>query len=992
MNEKHEQHTAVQHASSHEHSTAFKKNKIRSNGLLSDYTQWNEYNQQTVAGPGSSDQVTGLDQWNFPPSFKPDEAPPATERPNHYFQGSTTRSEIVSQWSIEDKAHRPLYIKQHPVFTMVKHWTGKMAAISTKMAAITGHTIQPPAPYMERYHPPVTIKTTEAGPQNERKPWKRSRTIRIALLMHQRRIRWKKTQFNPGRLALFLMAIVSLFCLVITLVSGFYGYLFYQNQLPKLQQLAHQKISQTTRIYDRNFVTLYEVFDNRNGGGRRTPVTYDNIPQIMRDSMTTAEDHSFWTNTGIDPQGILRSLVGLVQHQAIQGGGSTITQQVIKNLSGDNEVSFNRKVPEAALAIGLTRQYPKWKILEMYFNVAPFGSQDLGVEAAVEEYFHLQPHCDTNFKCIPGIAQLDLNLQNQQHDPLLALARASFLAGMPQKPVTDNPTIDNEHKERALKRQAEVLGEMINLHINVAGLGEITPAMANQAVNLMRGTTFTPYNRVKKAPHFVDWIINKVEIALGNGDANKGYVPFITGGYNIRTTIDVQLEDYVERAVQRHIREPELQMYTYDSGPLNTVHNVNDAAVVVMNAHTGELLAMNGSADYNSSDPRIGGQFTVADPTPDAQGLPPGRGPGSTFKPIIYATAFSMGWYPGMVLPDFKTYFPNSNSAGTSLSKLYAPPDYSRDGSSEYHHNSNSTIREATANSYNVPAMMAMQFAGPENVLNMARRMGITTVKNDGIAWGLGSQNVPLIQMVGAYQVFANAGMRVLPQGVLDIWDNYGHNLYHYDVTHPAMIQVISPQVAFLMTSVLIDEPARALEFPGDHDLSFADHDRSCIANPLCEHQVAAKTGTTDQYTDNLTIGYTPNIVVGVWAGNADNSPMQNVTGITGAAPIWHSVMEFAAMGWCNEARDLISCPTTQRDTWNISEQTTFPIPAGVHKATVSAQNGLLGSGVTDWIIDGEEPLQEGQQPKPIFPSDTDDDGSQSTMPMPSAQATQAAP
>jgi membrane peptidoglycan carboxypeptidase len=368
-------------------------------------------------------------------------------------------------------------------------------------------------------------------------------------------------------------------------------------------------------------------------------------------------------------------------------------------------------------------------------------------------------------------------------------------------------------------------------------------------------------------------------------------------------------------------------MYTNDSGPLNTVHNVNDAAVIVMNAKTGELLAMDGSADYDATDPRIGGQFNVADPPQSTDGAAPGRGPGSTFKPIIYATAFQMGWHPELVLPDFKTYFPNGSPPGTSAKSMYAPPDYSSSGDPEYHHNTFSTIREATANSYNVPAMKAMEYAGPQNVLVTAERMGITTLQNDGIAWGLGSQNVPLIQMVGAYQVFANAGRRVPPQGILDIWDNYGHSLYHYDPQYPPAALVLSPQVAYLMTSVLMDEPAGWLEFPGDHDLSFTDRDPSCAYNSACTHQVAAKTGTTDHYVDNLTIGYTPNVVVGVWAGNADNSPMRNVLGITGTTPIWHSVIEFAGMGWCNEPTDQVHCPSINRSSWHFAQQDTFPVP-----------------------------------------------------------------
>src|SRR5205807_6561260 len=192
--------------------------------------------------------------------------------------------------------------------------------------------------------------------------------------------------------------------------------------------------SQTTRIYDRNMTVLYDAYDNAAQGGRRTRVTYGDVPQVMRDAIIAAEDPSFWTNSGIDLQGILRASISFVQHDAVQSGGRTLTQQVVKNLTGKKEVSLNHKAAEAVLAIGLTQQYNKQAILQMYFNVASFGPLDLGIESAVEEYFHLMPQCDQNFKCTPGVALLDLNQQTNQHDPLLGLARASLLARLPQNP------------------------------------------------------------------------------------------------------------------------------------------------------------------------------------------------------------------------------------------------------------------------------------------------------------------------------------------------------------------------------------------------------------------------------------------------------------------------------------------------------------------------------------------------------------------------------
>src|SRR5260370_4560615 len=286
-------------------------------------------------------------------------------------------------------------------FQAIRGWSGKFSAISNKMAAMAGYSMQPPAPYMERSHPPAIVPETPVQQQSEQ--WKRSRALRITMLMRKRRERWKP---QAGRIWYGILITLALLLVTITGSGTAYGYTYYQSQLPKVQQLAFNTITQTTHIYDRNMTLLYNAYDS---DGRRTPVRYDQVPQVMRDAMVASEDHTFWTNSGIDPQGITRAALSYFQHNnSIQGGGSTLTQQVIKNLTGNNQETLNRKIPEAALAIGLTQQYSKQKIMEMYFNVASFGPLDLGIESAVEEYFRLTPQCYQNFKCTPGVAELDL--------------------------------------------------------------------------------------------------------------------------------------------------------------------------------------------------------------------------------------------------------------------------------------------------------------------------------------------------------------------------------------------------------------------------------------------------------------------------------------------------------------------------------------------------------------------------------------------------------
>src|SRR6266487_1279313 len=831
----------------------------------------------------------------------------------------------------------------------VRRWTGKMTG------ARGGDVAQDPLVLYRPAAPPPVL-----APRS--KPWKRSHSVRVALMMRQRRERLKQSRPTGERIAIFGVTIFSLLLVIVLSSGAASGYAYYNSQLPRLQGLANQQINQSTRIYDRNGQLLYTAYDNKTGTGtgRGTPVRYNYIPGVMQDAMIAAEDHTFWDNSGIDPQGILRAATQYTSSGSVQSGGSTITQQVIKNLNENltheiAQATLQRKIPEAALAIGLTQQYPKWKILEMYFNISPFGAQELGVDAAAEDYFGLNPKCNQNFECIPAIAYLGLsNKYNPKVKPdLLALARASLLAGMPQNPVSYDPTLGKANKKLALARQDYVLQQMLalNMHINTAlgdqtiDNGPITPDIIQQVEALTKKMKFPGFKYVKNAPHFVDWVTSQVETTLGNGDESKGVYQFLTGGFNIRTTIDSNLENYVENNVRHHLRDQEYQIFVGDYGPLNIVHNVNDSAVVVMNAKTGEVLAMDGSADYNSTVPQIAGNVNAALAL---------RQPGSSFKPIVYATAFQMGWYPGIVLPDKKTYFPNNTPMGADINTAtYHPTDYGGG-----YHNLNSNIVLDIANSFNIPAIKALEFAGFDNVLNMARRFGISDIDRDVAIYNLqhhshinveqyvtssfaiGTAGVSLLQMVGAYQVFANQGARIPPQGVLDIWDNYGHNLYHYDTKHPPASQIISPQIAFLMSSILSNNEARAIEFAGDNVLTMQDWDG---------RPVVAKTGTTDNFQDNWTIGYTPDVVVGVWSGNANGAFMTSgVVGITGAAPIWHDAIEYAS-GKCDQGCGDIKFPADQ-----------FVQPIHIIQQQVNTVNGLAGSGYTSWMLDNDVPQQSG--------------------------------
>ncbi len=853
----------------------------------------------------------------------------------------------------------------------VRGWSGKIAAMA-------GHRVLPPEPPLERYRPYAeVVEAPLLSTQTKAQPWKRSRTVRIVKQIRNRRERWGQTQLGVGRVWRTIGIIVALLAVIMSVSGSAYGYTYYQNELPEVQRLASLQVPQTTRIYDRNYNLLYSAYDTSvNSGGRSTPVTYTEIPKVLQNALIATEDHTFWTNIGIDPTGIVRAA------SESYGGASGITQQVVKNLTHDTQDTMSRKISEAALAIGLTQEYPKWKILEMYFDIAPFGAQDIGVEAAIEDDFHLMPTCSANFKCTPGIERLGYVSAKDPNDATMALARASLLAGIPNNPTLYDPTLGTTEQDNILARQKHVLDLMVEFGESY-GPGPVTAQVAQKAEALSAKMTFSPYAQIKHAPHFVDWIITQLETELGNGDPAAGVDAFVTGGFNIRTTIDVKLENYVEAAVTRHLTQSELQAFTGGYGPLNVTNNVNDAAAVVMNAKTGEVLAMDGSANYNSTNPEVGGTVNAT----ISQDGTLGRQPGSSFKPIVYATALEMGWYPGIVLPDAKTYFPNDNPAGTSVTDVYTPSDYSTGSAASYHPDiSPMTLRTAVANSFNVPAVKTLQYVGTENAVVTAERMGLGGALDQdatklgckdqtaaelggcfGMSLVLGTAEVPLLQMTNAYQVFADNGTFVHYQSILDIWDNYGDHLYHYNTSNVTGSRVFSPQVSFEMTSILEDEPARVYEFYPDNALSFADKSSACgyYVNYLdCPYQVAAKTGTTSGFVDNLTMGYTPNIVVGVWAGNANGFPMQNVIGITGAAPIWHSVMEFADEGWCNVETDQVPCTNYSPTKDGVGTQQQFTEPSGLVQQCVSSTNGLAGSSSNcDFMIAGEEPQQAGAAP-----------------------------
>lgn len=437
----------------------------------------------------------------------------------------------------------------------------------------------------------------------------------------------------------------------------------------------------------------------------------------------------------------------------------------------------------------------------------------------------------------------------------LTLAEAALLAGLPQAPAYWDPYTNWEGAKR---RQAVVLDRMVE-----EGYISHAEAEAAKAEELV----LRPRRLDIEAPHFVTWVQQLLE-------QRYGAAVLYRSGLRVTTTLDSQLQAIAQQEAQAHL------------ATLKGQHATN-AALVALKPDTGEILAMLGSADfYNES---ISGQVNVA--------LRP-RQPGSAIKPVTYVTAFEKGWTPATLIWDITTEF--TDGAG----RPYIPKNY--DGKEH----GPVLVRQALAQSLNIPAVKTLQFVGLPAMLDTARRLGITTLTRPdyGLSLTLGGGEVTLLELTGAYAVFANGGRRVPPVAILRIEDLSGRVLEEYQP--PPGEQVISPQHAYLITDILSDNQARAPIFGANSALK--------LSRPA-----AAKTGTTDDYRDAWTIGYTPDLVAGVWVGNADNSPMKQLAGARGAAPIWHNFMEKALAGQ----------PARQ-----------FPRPDGIEEIEISADSGSLPS------------------------------------------------
>ncbi len=427
----------------------------------------------------------------------------------------------------------------------------------------------------------------------------------------------------------------------------------------------------------------------------------------------------------------------------------------------------------------------------------------------------------------------------------LTLAEASLLAGLPQLPAYYDPYA---HPDRAKERQAVVLGLMVEN-------GYITPAEADAA--WLEPLSYVPLQFDMKAPHFSLFVRQQVESLLGP-DA------LYQSGLEVTTTLDPDLQEAAQQIVREQVG-------------LLADRNVSNGALVALRPQTGEIVAFVGSADFDNVE--IDGQVNMA--------LAP-RQPGSSIKPFVYLAAFEQPekplaerWTPGTLIADIEEAFPDG------ANPPYVPTNY------DNQEHGMVTARAALANSYNIPAVRTLQEVGIPDFLELMRRLGVTSLNRSdyGLSLSLGGGEMPLLELTSAYAVLANQGMRVPPVAILKIADSQGNVICELNTPQPcqppiegAGEQVISPVDAFLITDILSDNEARTPAFGPNSVLRL-------------DRPAAAKTGTTNNFRDNLTMGYTPQLVTGVWVGNSDYSEMRGMSGVAGAGPIWNQFMTAAHAG-----------------------------------------------------------------------------------------------
>ena len=605
-------------------------------------------------------------------------------------------------------------------------------------------------------------------------------------------------------------AVLSVFS-ILFIAGGIFSIWISRLQLPDLSAFNAIQVPQSTKIYDRTGkVLLYDIHEDV----KRTVVPLTAISTDIQNATIAVEDSDFYTNMGIKPLSILRSAVVDLFTGSYDQGGSTITQQVIKNSLLTQDKTISRKIKEWVLAIKLARSVPKADVLTTYLNETGYGGNIYGVEEATKVFF--------------GKDASDVDL-----------AEAAYIAALPQAPSFYSPYGAN--KSALDTRQKFVLQRMLDNKF-------ITKDQYKKAI--AETVQFLPKNTGNLlAPHFSMYVRNYLEKKYGT-DA------VLNGGLRVITSLDYNLQQKMEQVIANF------------SPQVKSQFGATNMAMVALDPTTGDVLAMVGSENYYQSP---SGNFNAATAY---------RQPGSTFKPFVYATLFEKGYTPDTVLFDVKTEFstlcnidgkPKDPFASSTV--CYSPVEY------DNNYEGPLSIRTALAQSRNVPAVKALYLAGISDSIKTAQDMGITSLSDSnryGLTLVLGGGEVSLLQLTSAYGVFANDGVKNAYRSVMEVDDSSG-NVLEQSTTSPVQVMPIQPVRE--INSILSDASQ------GVRMSSI-----TAVTSPL-GRTVAIKTGTTNDYRDVWAVGYTPNLAVGAWAGNNDDTQLNHNIASLVITPVWGAFM-----------------------------------------------------------------------------------------------------
>lgn len=665
---------------------------------------------------------------------------------------------------------------------------------------------------------------------------------------------------RPVRQHLIRLAIGAALLLTLACTAG---WLWLLHDLPAIDEASLRLARPTTQILDRNGHLLYEVLDS--DAGKQLALDLSRAPDACVQATVATEDSRFYHHLGVDPIAIGRAVYQNMRGREIVSGGSTITQQVARTLiltpEERHERTLRRKLREAYLALRLEARFTKDEILALYLNQTYYGHFAFGLEAASQIFF-AKPSAQ------------------------LSRGECTLLAGLIQYPSGYNPLIE---PQVAKNRQLTVLRLM-----EEAAFVDANESAQIAAEPLRYRTQLFGV----QAPHFVVAVQEQIAKQIGRETLRNG-------GLRITTTLDLDLQQEAERAVRRNLDR--LNCRDGTAGPLcrgasNPNRRVDNAAAVVLDSDTGEVLSMVGSPDY--FDARIDGSVNAALTL---------RQPGSAIKPFTYAAALDPRWSnspltAASIVPDLPTVFTvrEEDELGVVRELPYEPLNYDR----TFH--GPVSVRDALANSYNVPAVHVLERTGVEPMRALATEAGIHTFSGDyGLALTLGGGEVRLLELTAAYGIFDD-GQRLDPRLIRSIErvtsDGETVHLWRANRTRSGQ-QVIAPQTAYLLTDILSDRVARLPAFGSSSPLNLS-------------FDAAVKTGTTTDWRDNWTVGYSTERIVGVWTGNADGAPMLDVSGVDGAGPIWRDLMLAA----------------------HADAPPSFARPDGLVNATVCAPSGLLPS------------------------------------------------